>query len=161
MRFPKPETKKKKNIHDFSAKVKKKEYEDAKGLCRICHSEPITQYHHINEKGMGGGKGLGIQINCLGVGDRCHNHDNTEFLKECDRILEQRIEEEFSKFDGYSIKAIAQRLGMNEDEVISQQMKKFLKCKMVGVGRERLEQITYISTKEDIKRWLMSKGVVA
>jgi hypothetical protein len=97
-RFDKQKTKKKKNIHDFSPKVKNKEYEDAKGLCRICQAEPITQYHHINEKGMGGGKGLGIQINCLGVGNRCHNHDNTEFLKACDRILGERIEEVFVSF---------------------------------------------------------------
>lgn len=156
MMYPKPETKKKKNVHDFSPKVKKKEYEDAKGMCRICHSEPITQYHHINEKGMGGGKGLGIQINCLGVGNRCHNHDNTEFLNACDKILESRIDEEFRGYDGYAVKSIAQRLGMSENEVISQQMKKFLKCKMMD-----LEQITYVSTKEDIKRWLMSKGAVA
>lgn len=153
--FQKPKLKKqKKNIHDFSQKVKKKEYEEAKGLCRICHSEPITQYHHINEKGMGGGKGLGIQINCLGVGDRCHNHDNTEFLRACDRILESRIEKAFTEeIEGfvryYGADVIAIKLGMDIFDVFDQMSKGFLRVNGLAANRE------------SIKRWLMSKGVVA
>lgn len=159
MMYPKPDTKKKKNIHDFSAKVKKKEYEDAKGLCRICQNEAITQYHHINEKGMGGGKGLGIQINCLGVGNRCHNHDNTEFLKACDKILEERIKEKFPQSDMFTFADtfIIQQLEIDKEDLARQVSKGFLKrrCKEIN-GKCHV-----FYKHEDIKRWLMSKGVVA
>ncbi len=129
MQFPKPELKKhnRKSLHDFSAKVKKAEYEDAKGMCRICHSEPITQYHHINEKGMGGGRGLGIQINCLGVGNKCHNHDNTEFLRQADRILEERIINLFPDIREFPLYQVAAYLRMTYAEVIRQANKGFLK----------------------------------
>jgi hypothetical protein len=129
------------------------------GICEYCHSRKATEYpHHLNERGMGGGRGLDILINMLDVCGICHNHDDLEFLNWCDKELEQRIEEEFRGYDGFAIKSIAQRLGMSEDDVISQQMKKFLRCKMIGLGGERLQQITHVSTKEDIKRWLMGKG---
>lgn len=150
--IPKPEYKKhsSKSIHDFTSKVKKQEYEEAKGLCRICQSEPITQYHHITEKGMGGGRGLGIQINCLGVGDRCHNHDNTEFLQACDRILNERINELFSGSICYLTDEIENILKIDYPVLQKQIMKGFLKLTEKYYGDKA-------ASRGDIKRWL--KGV--
>lgn len=144
--FPKPRYKKqnRRKIHDFSEEVKQKEYEDAGGMCRTCGQEPITQYHHINEKGMGGGRGLGIQINCLGVGDKCHNHDDIDFLHKANEILKYRTEKMFNNNSGiYSWDEIYSQLGMCFDEFYSQIHKGFL--------REYFPGCIEIN---DIKRWL-------
>lgn len=144
--YPKEQKKKvsRKSIHDFSQKIKNQEYEEAKGVCRICGIEPITQYHHINEKGMGGGRGLGIQINCLGVGEKCHNHDNTEFLRQANKILERRIEESFgSEHRIFSCPDVIDTLKMSGDEFYNQLYKGFLKEFFPGCIKIN-----------DIKRWL-------
>jgi len=132
---------------DFSAKVKQQEKEDAGGICRICGQEPITQYHHITEKGMGGGRGTGLQINCLGVG-ACHNHDNPDFLRKADEILRQRVDKLFpGRMDGaYTESEIALRLDDKNEEIVSHAMNKHLKNRWHTSGR--------ISTKEEILRWL-------
>jgi len=152
MQYPKPEYKKhsRKAVHDFSAKVKKAEYEDAKGICRICHSEPITQYHHITEKGMGGGRGLGIQINCLGVGDRCHNHDNTEFLKQADKILRQRIDTLFKPYTIYPLNMVSGKLDISMDELYRQHIKGFLKL----ISGDMVGDMAYSTSLYHIARWL-------
>ena len=132
---------------EFSKKIKKREYEEAGGICRICGKEPITQYHHITEKGMGGGRGTNLQINCLGVGDDCHNHDNPEFLHKSDEILRQRVDKIFpGRMDGaYDEITISILLGATT-EVEHAMNKGSLKYHFHTFGR--------ISTKEEILRWL-------
>ncbi|MGE5327987.1 MAG: hypothetical protein ACM3KR_00565 [Deltaproteobacteria bacterium] len=151
MQYPKPKLKKhnRKKVHDFSTGVKRKEYEDAGGICRTCGAEPITQYHHANEKGMGGGRGLGIQINCIGVGDICHNHSNIDFLHMSNEILEQRIEEAFKEFAMWNVNGISLYTGCSVEEVERQIRKGFLK-----VQHDSRKGMDYVYT-EDIKRWLM------
>lgn len=153
MKFPKVKSKKhnRKTAHDFSKEVKRKEYEDAKGTCRICQSRPITQYHHANEKGMGGGRGLGIQINCIGLCDTCHNHDNTEMLRETKEILRDRINKMLPNYNGsthYPVKDIAEALQVNEDYILRQMIKGFLKASVNN------EAWGMSANKEDISRWL-------
>jgi hypothetical protein len=153
--IPKPayKSRNRKTVHDFSQKVKQAEYEDAKGICRICQSKPITQYHHANEKGMGGGRGLGIQINCIGLCDTCHNHDIPENLKKASEILRQRIDK-IAPTDGpYFIWSLRSALDMSQDEVFRQMSKGFLKHEYLDTDTERA-MATAITTKEDICRWL-------
>jgi hypothetical protein len=152
MQYPKQKLKKhsRKAIHDFSAKVKKAEYEDAKGICRICHSEPITQYHHINEKGMGGGRGLGIQINCLGLCNTCHNHNSTELLKQCDNILRHRIDMLFKPNTIYSLNMVSGELGISMDELYKQYTKGFLEL----ISGDKVGDMVYTTSLYHIARWL-------
>lgn len=132
---------------DFSAKVKQREKEEAGGVCRICFRESITQYHHITEKGMGGGRGTGLQINCLGVGESCHNHDNTIFLRKADKILRQRVDRIFpGRMDeAFSEAEITCRLEAKKE--VEHGMNK-------GSLKYRWHRGERISTKEEILRWL-------
>jgi hypothetical protein len=128
--IPKPayKSRNRKAIHDFSQKVRQAEHEDAKGICRICQCKPITQYHHANEKGMGGGRGLGIQINCIGVCDTCHDHSNLDFLRKSNEILLNRILVLFPDIREYTMEEVAATLRMKNDEATRQYIKGFLKA---------------------------------
>lgn len=154
--FLKPKTKRRRaKIHNFSKKVKQQEYDDAKGICRICNIEPITQYHHINEKGMGGGRGLGICINCLGVGDKCHNHDDTEFLKKANEILRKRINKIFGDYEYFNKRGMTERIGISLEELEYQINKGFLKeSKITGAMGIYLDCTYSIYYRDDVKRWL-------
>lgn len=131
------------------------------GICEYCHSRKATDYpHHMNERGMGGGRGLDILINMLDVCGICHNHDDLEFLHWCDKELERRIGKEFKGCPMYTLKSVARRLNLDENEVNKQYTKKLLSAKCISIYNEQGQKrnIVYASTFEDIKRWLMGKG---
>jgi hypothetical protein len=95
---------------------------------------------------MGGGRGTGLQINCLGVG-ACHNHDNPDFLRKADEILRQRVDKLFpGRMDeAYSQMDISIVLESTAD--VTHGMNK-------GGLNYRWHRGERISTKEEILRWL-------
>jgi len=116
------------NKHDFSAKVKQREKNEAGGVCRICtlntQVNPIQHYHHIKGKGRGG---LGIQINCLGVCFKCHDKIHRGEIHTDKDILKQRIDRLFQMPEDwkYNELTIAVQLYMNIDKLRRQINKRF------------------------------------
>lgn len=165
--FPKPDKKKKKR-NGIPKKLVAEVHKRSGGICEYCHSRKATDYpHHLNERGMGGGRGLDILINMLDVCPICHNHDDTEFLKWCDKELERRISKAFrgSKDTRYSLDLVADKLKIDYDLLFEQYRKNFLLARLEkienGFAKTKLsEREEIFAHYEDIKRWLMSKGVV-
>jgi hypothetical protein len=109
----------------------------------------VTEYpHHLNERGLGGGRGLDIVLNLLDICEDCHNHDDVNFLHWCDYELDRRINEAFSYsqlFDiiFFGLDDISVITGLSRDEIDRQVLKGFLKTSPEG--------ICHI---DDIIRWL-------
>jgi hypothetical protein len=146
MLYPKAQTKPSKKKNEFTAKIKKVEKDLANGICRKCKSKSIAHYHHITEKGLGGSRGLSIQINCLGLCCECHNHDDSDFSRWADIQLYIRIDSIFADYEDFTLEEISKRLGMTKESIDHQHYKGFLTQENPKSG--------YYFTKNDIKRWL-------
>lgn len=71
---PKPSYKRRKpkrgNRSEFSQKIKKEVFDENGGLCEMCGSRWISDFHHVKNRSQ---MGRGVKTNCCGLCSTCHD----------------------------------------------------------------------------------------